>query len=62
MGISSFECHNKHLPGSRGKSFWEFATGAPEDFFLLIQKGSKIKRFIEIIYYRVKSVKYEEYR
>jgi hypothetical protein len=60
MGISSFECHNKHLPGSRGKSFWEYATGAPEDF-LLIQKGSKINRFIEIIYFRVKSVKYEEY-
>jgi hypothetical protein len=30
--------------------------------FLLIQKGSNINRFIEIIYYRVKSVKYEEYR
>jgi hypothetical protein len=34
MGISSFECHNKHLPGPRGKSFWECSTGAPEGFFI----------------------------
>jgi hypothetical protein len=41
MGISSFECHNKHLPGSRGKSFWEYATGAPEDFFFIDSEGQQ---------------------
>lgn len=62
MQISFLECHNKHLPGLRCKSFWEYVTGVPGDFLLLMVNGRKINRFIDIIYYRVKSVKYEEYR
>jgi hypothetical protein len=60
MRISFLECHNKCLPGLRCKSFWEIATGTPGDFLSLMVNGSKINRFIDIIYYRVKSVKCEE--
>jgi hypothetical protein len=60
MRISFLEWNNKHLQGLHGKSFWEYATGTPGDFLLLMVNGRKINRFIDIIYYRVKSVKYEE--
>jgi hypothetical protein len=62
MDIFSFDCHNNRLPGLRFTEIWEYLTGAQEDFLLLIVKGSKINRFIEIIYYRIKSVKYGDYR
>jgi hypothetical protein len=60
MDISSFDCPNNRLPVLRCKSFWEYGTGVPGDFLLLRVNGRKINRFIHIIYYRVKSVKYEE--
>lgn len=61
MAIFSFDYHNDRLPGPRFTEIWEYLTSAQEDFLLFIVKGSKINRFIEIIYYRIKSVKYEEY-
>jgi hypothetical protein len=61
MDIFSFNCHNNRLPDPRFAEIWVYLTGAQEDFLLLTEKGSKINRFIEIIYYRVKSVKYEEF-
>jgi hypothetical protein len=62
MDIFSFDCHDNRLPGPRFTEIWEYLTGAQEVFLLLIVKGSKISRFIEIIYFRIKSVKYEEFR
>jgi len=57
MGIFSFDCQNNRLPNPRFTEIREYLTGTPEDFLLLIVKGSKIGRFIEIIYLRIKSVK-----
>jgi hypothetical protein len=62
MDIFSFDYHNNRLPDLRFTEVLEYLTGAQEDFLLLIVKGSKINRFIEIIYYRIKSVKYGDYR
>jgi hypothetical protein len=62
MRISFLECDNRHLPDPRCKSFWEYVTGVPGEFLLLMVNGRKINRFTDIIYYPVKSVKYEEYR
>jgi hypothetical protein len=62
MDIFSFDCHNNRLPGPRFTEILEYLTGTQEGFLLLIVKGSKINRFIEIIYYRIKSVKYGDYR
>ncbi len=60
MRISFFLCHNKHLPGPWCKSFWEYVTGVPGDFLLLMVNGRKINRFIDIIYFPIKNVKQEE--
>jgi len=60
MRISFLECHNKHLPDPWCKSFWEYVTGVIGDFLLLMVNGRKINRFIDIIYFRIKSVKQEE--
>jgi hypothetical protein len=62
MRISFLECDNRHLPGLPCKSFWEYVTGVFGEFLLLMVNGRKINRFTDIIYYPVKSVKYEEYR
>lgn len=61
MDIFSFGCHDNRLPSPRFTEIWEYLNGAQEDFLLLIVKGSKISRFIEIIYFRIKSVNYEDY-
>jgi hypothetical protein len=60
MKIFSFNCNSNRLLVIRLR-IWEYLNGIPEDFLLLIVKCHKINRFIEVIYYRVKSVKYEEY-
>jgi len=54
MDIFSFDFHNYRLPGPWFTEIREYFTGIQEDFLLLIVKGSKINRFIEIIYFRIK--------
>jgi hypothetical protein len=60
MEIFSFDCNNYRLPVPRSPDSGDL-TSVPKYFLLLIVQHNKINRFIEVIYYRVKSVKYEEY-
>jgi hypothetical protein len=60
MEIFSIDCHNEGLPDPRFREIWEDLNDAQEDCLLLIG-AAKSTDSLENIYYRIKSVKYEEY-
>jgi hypothetical protein len=61
MDFFSLGCYNDRVPGTRSFEGWNDWGLCLGDFLLIVMGTNEIRGFIEVIYYRVKSVKYEDY-
>jgi len=60
MDFCSLGCYNDRVPGTRSFEGWNDRWLCLVDIFVDCDGNKRIHGFIEVIYYRVKSVKYED--